>query len=144
MAEPVGIIASAITIAGTAAQLSLALFKVAQTFKHAPEEISEIALEISSLSNSLNTLVDALQTCQHLCTPILFQELDSVLERFKKIEKQLKDLTSDRGSRTLSRLKWFFDGPKAKSLLKKVESVKTALTLMLTIMRVTAEQLQIQ
>ncbi|PVI03377.1 hypothetical protein DM02DRAFT_697884 [Periconia macrospinosa] len=144
MAEPVSIIASAITIAGTAAHLSLALFKVAQTFKHAPEEISEIALEISSLSNSLNMLADALQAYHQICRPKMLQEVDTILERFKKIEKQLLNLTSDRGSKTLNRLKWFFDGPKAKSLLKKVESVKTALTLILSIMRVTKEQLQIQ
>jgi hypothetical protein len=143
MADPLSIIASAITVAGTAAQLSLTLFKVGQTIRHAPEEISEIALEISSLSNSLNVLVDELQACQHLCRPKLFQEMHSVSQRFKKIEDQLIDLTSDRDGK-ISRMKWFFDSSKAKSLLKKVESVKSALTLMLVTMRVTAEQVSIQ
>jgi hypothetical protein len=42
MAEVIGIIASAITIGASAAQLSLALFSVAQTLKNAPKQIAEI------------------------------------------------------------------------------------------------------
>ena len=42
MADPVSIIASAITIGASAAQLSLALFSVVQTLKNAPKQIAEI------------------------------------------------------------------------------------------------------
>jgi len=42
MAEVVGIVASAITIGASAAQLSLALFDVAHTIKNAPKQIAEI------------------------------------------------------------------------------------------------------
>lgn len=144
MADPVSLVASAITIAGTAAQLSLALFKVAQTFKNAPKEISEIASETSSLSNILNELIDDLQHWEKLCRPKLFQEIGSILQRFKDVEDELKDLTTQRSSKTLNRLKWFFDGPKAKGLLRKVEGVKTALILVLSIIRVTVEQVSTQ
>ena len=139
MAEPVSIIASAITIAATAAQLSLALFKVAETFRHAPEEISEIAEEISTLSNSLNVLVDVLRAYHGLCTPKLFHQIDSILQRFEQVERQLVDLTSPR-EKKLKRLRWFFSAPRAKGLLKKVESIKTALTLVITIIRLATEQ----
>lgn len=44
MAEVIGIVASAITIGASAAQLSLALFSVAQTLKNAPKQIAEIGM----------------------------------------------------------------------------------------------------
>lgn len=79
MAEPISIISSAITIAATAAHISLALFEIAQKFKNAPEDIPEIAEEISSLSNNMNVLADVLRTYQTLCTPVLFQEIHCIL-----------------------------------------------------------------
>ncbi|CAN9293083.1 unnamed protein product [Alternaria alternata] len=42
MADPLSIIASALTVGASAAQLSLALFSVVQTLKNAPREIAEI------------------------------------------------------------------------------------------------------
>ena len=138
------LVASVITVAGTAAHLSLALFRVAQTVKHAPEEISGIAQEMSSLSNSLNILADVLNTYRDICTPKLIKEMEAVLLRFQQVQGELDHLTRDRGKKTIKRLKWFFDGPRAKTLLRKVESIKSALTLMLVTMRFAAEQLSIQ
>ncbi|KAF2867998.1 hypothetical protein BDV95DRAFT_610419 [Massariosphaeria phaeospora] len=139
MAEPVSIIASAIAIGAAAAQLSLALFKIAQTFKHAPEEILDIAEEMSTLSESLNVLVDVLHACDKLCKPKLFEQIDSIYNRFNAIRDQLFALTGASGKK-LRRLKWFFNGPKAKSLLKKVESIKSALTLVITIVRLAIDE----
>ena len=44
MADPLSIIASALTVGASAAQLSLALFSVVQTLKNAPREIAEIGM----------------------------------------------------------------------------------------------------
>ncbi len=40
--EVVGLIASVITLGASAAEVSLALFKVIQTLKNAPQQIAEI------------------------------------------------------------------------------------------------------
>lgn len=143
MADPLSIIASAITIAGTAANLSLALFKVAETFKNAPDEISEIANNISTLSNSLNGLVDVLQHCHQLCKPKLFEEIESIIQRYRKVEARLLDLTKPRKEK-LQRLRWFFDAPKAKILLKKVESFKSALVLIIAVISLAKEEVKTQ
>lgn len=136
MADPLSIIASAITVGATAAQLSLALFNITQTVRNAPEEISEIAQEISTLSASLVVLGEVLHWHQGICKPELLEQIRSTLSRFHPVEEQLNRLT--KGTK-LKSLKWFFRGPKAKGLLKKVESVKSALNLILNIIRLAAE-----
>ncbi|PSN70253.1 hypothetical protein BS50DRAFT_619143 [Corynespora cassiicola Philippines] len=139
MAEPLSLAASAITVAQTAANLSLALFKVAHTFKHAPAQISDIASEISTVSNTFTVLSDAIRSMKHQCKPPLFREIQTTLERFHKIEAQLIKLTEK--SSKLQRLRWFFDGPRAENLLKKVEGIKSALTLIVSVLSCTKEQL---
>ena len=142
MAEPLSLVASAITVAHTAAHLSLALFKVARTFKHAPQEIADIASEISTLSNTFTVLSDAIRSIESLCKPSLFQEVHTTLTRYCKIEAELIKLTNK--SSKLKRLRWFFDGPRAKSLLKRVEGIKSALTLIVSVLRCTHEQVIIE
>jgi hypothetical protein len=136
MADPLSIIASAITVGATAAQLSLALFNITQTVKNAPKEIAEIAEEISTLSASLTVLGEVLQWQQSICKPELFVQIRTTLARFNSIEEQLQKLTE---KTRLERLKWFFKGPKSKGLLKKVESIKSALNLILNIIRLATE-----
>lgn len=141
MAEVVGLVASALTIAGVAAsavQLSQALFTVAQTLKNAPQEIAEIAEEIQTLSGSLLTLDDFIEAHQSLFKPALFQNTKSILSRYVQVDKELRMLI-DTPSK-LVRLKWCIKRPKAKNLLKKVEAIKTALSLELSIVRLAREE----
>ncbi|KAF2279537.1 uncharacterized protein EI97DRAFT_370831 [Westerdykella ornata] len=140
MAEPVSIIASAITVGVTAAQLSFTLFNVAQTFKNARAEISEIAHELSGLSQTLETLGDLLQAYQPVCKPALFRQVLSILTRFKEVEEKLKKKLYN--PRPLRRLRWFFNAPVAKTLLKKVESIKTSLTLVIGLVQLASEEIK--
>lgn len=141
MAELVGVIASALTIGGvaaSAAQLSLALFTVAQTLKNAPQEIAEIAEEISLLSGSLLTLADSVETHSGLFKPALYNNTKLILARYNQVDDELRRLIDTPAK--LARLKWFVKRPKAKILLKKVEGIKTALTLELNIVRLAREE----
>jgi hypothetical protein len=140
MADPVSLIASAITIAGTGAQISLVLFNVAQTWKNAPIEIGEVAEELSTLSNSLMMLADAIKMHQKLCKPELFRQTESILSRFKQVEEELRELIRGQGKKKLDRLKWFWKASKAKVLKKKIESIKSALALELNIIQLAREQ----
>jgi len=141
MADPVSIIASAITIAATGAQISLVLFSVSQTWKNAPAEIAEVAEELSTLSNSLMMLADAIKMHQKLCKPELFRQTQSILSRFIQVEEELKGLTKGQGRKKLDRLRWFWRAPKAKILSKKIESIKSALALELNIIQLAREQM---
>jgi hypothetical protein len=139
MAE-LGIIASAITVGECAARLSVALYNIAQTLKNAPQEIAAIAEDVSALSSGLLVLADALKSHLDLCRKEVFYYINSVLRRFKQVEGELRSLTTTENSMGLTRIKWLTRKPKAKVLLKKVESIKSALTLALSIMRLAKEE----
>jgi hypothetical protein len=138
MAELLGLVASAITIGEAAAQLSLALFKVARAVKNAPLEIAEIAGEMSDLSESLPVLAELLDRHRGLYQQKLLNHADSILQRFEGIRKELEKLT--RGGSRLKRFKWFFEGPKARGILKKVDGIKASLNLLLNIIHLAREQ----
>jgi hypothetical protein len=139
MAELVGVVASAITVGASAAQLSLALFSIVQTLKNAPQEMAEIAQEVSLLSGSLLTLGDVLNASRQICKPALFRNTDAILRRYSKVESNIKKLIDT--PQKLVRLAWCIQKPKAKSLLKKVEGIKTALTLELNIIQLARAEL---
>ena len=138
MADPISVLGLAISVGAAGAQLSLTLFDIAHTIKYATEEISEVAADLSTLSSILTQLSDVLNEQQSLCKPQLFKSMQSILERFKDIEDQLKKITG--GPKTLKHVKWFFRRPRTKALLKKVESVKAALTLVLNIIQLAKEE----
>ncbi|KAG9189626.1 hypothetical protein G6011_06494 [Alternaria panax] len=139
MADPLSIIASAITVGASAAQLSLALFSVVQTLRNAPREIAEIAEEISLLAESLQTLADIIRAHQNLCKPALFKNTDAIILRCKQVDAEIKKLIDT--PQKLAGLKWLINKPKAKGLLKKVEGIKTALILELNIVRLAREEI---
>jgi NAD-specific glutamate dehydrogenase len=138
MAELVGILASAATIAELGAQSSLALFKVISTIKNAREEISQIAAEMSDLSGTVVMLQHLLESYRHVYTTTLLDRVRSILQRFDQVDKDLKKLTGKK--KKLKSLRWFFEGPKAKGLLRKVEGIKSSLSLVINIILLAADQ----
>ena len=145
MADPLSIIASAITIGEVGAHLSLALFKVARTIKNARREIAEIAQEMSVMSYTLMILADVLRENHNLCEPELFEQIFSAISRFKDVEAQIKGITDSetrqtKRGRALKRSTWLLHGPKARGLLTKVESIKSALILALNIVQIASEE----
>jgi hypothetical protein len=80
------LVALALTIREAAAQLSLVLFKVARAVKSAPEEIAEVAEEISGLSASLMVLADILDHHIHFFQQKLLDHASSILQRFGSIQ----------------------------------------------------------
>ena len=88
------------------------------------------------MSASLTVLGEVLEWHQDICKPELFTQIQITLARFDLIEAQRQNLTQ---KTRLEQLKWFFKGPKSKSLLKKVESIKSALNLILNIIRLATE-----
>ena len=138
MAELVGILASAATIAELGAQSSLALFNVVGTIKNAREEIAQIAAEMSDLSGTVMMLQHLLNYNHQIYTTTLLDRVRSILDRFHQVDKDLKKLTGKR--KKLNSLRWFFEGPKAKGLLRKVEGIKSSLSLVIDIILLAADQ----
>jgi hypothetical protein len=139
MAEVLGIVTSALTIGECAIRLSTDLFIVIRTFKNAPEEIAAIAEEMLSLSDSFQSLADIIKNHHTLCKPELFRNTEKILARYRQVDAELRKLIDT--PQSLARLKWCIKKPKAKSLLKKVESIKMLLILELNLIRVAREEL---
>jgi hypothetical protein len=76
------------------------------------------------------------------CKPALFQQVDSIIARYKQVEAKLNLLFDAR--KPLRRLKWWHNAPQAKGLMKKVETIKTSLCLVVGLIRLAHEQSQPQ
>lgn len=133
MAEILGIIGSSIAIANSAATLSRALFDIVETIKNARKEIADIAQQLQLLSGTLHLLWDFIHSQQSLCRPVLFHNTNAILEQYIQVDKELRELIKT--PKNLARLTWYIKKNKVKSLLKKVEAVKTSLTLALNVVQ---------
>lgn len=138
MAEAGGIVQSVLDSAASAAELSLALFNVAQTLDNAPNEVPEIAEGLSMFAEGLQTLADVINDNQSLCKDALFQSTRVILGRYGQVEAELKLLIET--PEGLDNLRWYIKKPQVKSLLKKVEAIKTVLVLESNIIRLAREE----
>jgi hypothetical protein len=138
MAEIVGIIGSAIAVANSAGALSRALFDIVETIKNARKEIAEIAQQLHILSGTLHTLWDIMRTQPSLCRPVLFHNTEVILNQYRQVEKELRNLID--GPKNIARLTWYIVKPKVKALLKKVEAIKASLTLELIVVQLAREE----
>ena len=130
MAEIIGIIGTAITVANSAATLSCALFDFVETIKNARKEIAYIAQQLSLLSGSLLLLTEVVESQQSLCSPKLFQNTAAVLKQYGQVEIEIRKLLER--PRTLT---WFVKKVKVKPLLQEIEAIKTLLSLQLSIIQ---------
>ncbi|KAH7126923.1 hypothetical protein B0J11DRAFT_433272 [Dendryphion nanum] len=135
--EVVSVIASVFTLGEAAACLSSKLLSMAQTIRQAPREIAEIAGEVLQLSRSLQSIHDILSSQEDLCKAVLYEQLGAIIARFEPVKNELDKLTEIKKDsiRTRTRIKWLIEKPKAKTLLKTIESIKQALILQLSILQ---------
>lgn len=138
MAEVVGIIGSAIAIANSAATLSRALYEIVETIHNARREIADIAQQLQLLSGTLHMLWDYTHSQRHLCRPGLFHNTNAILEQYLQVDKDLRELVKT--PKNLARLTWYIKQTKVKSLLKKVEAIKTSLSLALHVIQLAREE----
>ncbi|KAH7079272.1 hypothetical protein BKA63DRAFT_262563 [Paraphoma chrysanthemicola] len=138
MAEVLGIISASITVAGTAAALSRALFDVVETLKHARKEIASIAQNLSFLSGSLHLLADLIRSQQSICRPALFANTEAIIQQYRRLEGEIKKLLQT--PQSLARLSWCIKRNRAKSMLKEVEAIKSSLILEVNIIQLAREE----
>lgn len=139
MAEARPIIDYALGASESAAQLSLALFRVTQTLDQAPQGIADIAEEISLLAGSLQTLAHVVEGNERICRHALFQNTLAILQRYDEIDRELKELfDAEEGLK----LMWETKQPKLKGILRTAEGINTALNLELNIIRLAKEEFE--
>lgn len=123
-----------------AAKLSEVIFKVVLTFKNAPKEMAIIARELSLFSGSLQTLADVINHFETLCKPKFFASTKTIIHGYMQVEADLRKLIDKDTSEKRLKFRWCMQKPKAKNLLKRIEGIKSALTLELLILQLAKEE----
>ena len=103
--------------------------------------MNTIASELSLFSGSLQTLADIIAHYERLCKPQFFEGTKTIMLGYRDIENDLKLLIDTSSPKTLLKLRWCMAKPKAKNLLRKIEGIKSALTLQLQIVQLAKEQM---
>jgi hypothetical protein len=138
MADPISVIGLVVGVGAVAAKLSLALFEVSYVIKHAPSEISDIAADLSTLSGLFTELGSLFQCAEALYKPELFRTTTLVLDKFEEVRQQLEKIVGTK--KKLRRLRWLFEASKARDLLRKIECIKSSLTLIFSVIQLARQQ----
>ena len=146
MPEPVCLTASVISLISASAKLSLTFYQVADVIISSKEDISTLAAEISIFSQCLSMFGRAVE------------QLVSKIEGFKEIAEKLIESTRDviidakvinniaprwlsedpeRRLPFVGRLKWLFSKSKVITLRNNVESLKTTLLTLISVVEYT-------
>lgn len=96
------------------------------------------AEELSSISESLQTLADVIDINRNVCRQAIFKNTHIIISRYKQVDAEIKKLIDT--PQKLAGLQWYLNKPKAKGLMKKVEGIKVALILELNIIRLAREE----
>lgn len=140
MAEVLGVIASTIAIANSAATLSSALFDVVESIKNVRKDIASIARHLLFLSSNLQLLADFIGSQMNLYKSAFCENTHLILRQYLRIDCELKKLIER--PHTLARLSWCIKKTKVRSLLREVEAIETLLTLELNIIQLAREEVR--
>lgn len=138
MMDPLSVLAGLAGVASAGASLSNALFNIVSTIRSAPEEMAEIARVVSDLSVVLRELRRVLKKGENLHRSRLLRQVRSVIYRIEDIHEEVRVTINDEAQ--LARLRWVFRKSRATSLLRRIESHKTTVSLMTTTMLLAMEQ----
>ena len=142
MADAVGLAGSIVGLVGFAAQVSKLLYGYYGEAKNAPEDIKQLAFEISSLVGLLEPLSTAAEASRISQTPDS-EWMSQVVHEFREILERLKgelphpiseqsDSKTRRVVRSLkTRLIWPFKKGDTQEQIRKIERLKTAVTMKL-------------
>ena len=136
MADAVGLAGSIAGLIGIAAQVSNLLYGYYGEAKDAPEDINELASEISSLAGLLKPLSTAAEASRisqgsdSEWLPQLEKDFREILERLKsKLPRQISEQSSNRARMAMRSLKirltWPFKKEDIRKQIQKIERLKT-------------------
>lgn len=140
MAE-IGLVASIVNIAGAGAQLSLTLYRIAETVGSAGFEAQIIAAETSLLSQSLTQLSKTLNGRTndnelHGIVRGVMKQCRSVLRELRRLTKEIVPAKSQSHQPSnpgfMARLRWLLRRPKVLFLRTCICSFSTNLNLLVT------------
>ncbi|RSL49573.1 hypothetical protein CEP54_012373 [Fusarium duplospermum] len=142
MSDPLSTAASVVGLLTAAAQISKILANVIDKARHAPEECSRIKGEVDDIRNVLVTLqlyIIGTQRAARSRTSLIMVEqvvatLAACVKTFSELDTFAAALQNDSDMQILDRLRWASKDKEIKAVLVRLESHKSSLTLMLTIL----------
>jgi NACHT domain len=141
MADPLSIAASVAGLVAISETVFHSVISYGKQVKHAPTEVSRLAMRISELSGVLHSLrllvtqfsvekaktllkVETIRECQAL--------LDQIREKLAPMEQKKGKGTKDAIKYAIKRLTWPFTVPETERLVSRVEQFKSDFNLVLT------------
>ncbi|KAH7268879.1 Rho GTPase activation protein [Fusarium solani] len=142
MADPLSTAASVVGLLTAAAQISKILANVIDKARHAPKECSRIKSEVDDIRNVLVTLqlyiVGTRRAARSRTSLIMVEQVVATLAAcvttFSELDAFATALQNDADMKILDRLRWASKDKDIKAVLVRLESHKSSLTLMLTIL----------
>ncbi|KAF4997535.1 hypothetical protein FDECE_12065 [Fusarium decemcellulare] len=126
--DPLSVLASVAGIATAGAALANTLFRLIKTVRHAPREIRAIAIEMSSLTATLEHLHDILTNGASYTKPSFLQGVQHVVKMMRSTQDDISSMISDQT--IFARVRWM----KAAGLLSDIQKHKVTLTLQTSIL----------
>ena len=151
MAEPFGIAAGALQVAGAGVQLANTLYKCAKNIRDAEKDIDLVATEVKLTSSVLENLATVLKRddIHDLCSTALRADAQAAMDGCKTAFNELNSaLTSVLNTRSngrtrisfSARARWPLNKTKMATLQTNLERLKTTLSLMLDVLNLASKQ----
>lgn len=142
MADPLSIAASVVGIVTAATQVSKILANVIEKARNAPKECNRILSVVSDIQNVLTTLqlyiMGARRAPRSRTSLIMVEQVVATLAAcvttFSELDTFAIALQNDAEMKVLDRLRWSSKDKEIKAVLVRLESHKSSLTLILTIL----------
>jgi hypothetical protein len=143
MADPISVIASLVGVSTACAQIADSVLKFCERLRHASRDIRNIGSNMLLLSTVLDSVRRTLQRGGDLYTPLLLKQTKSIDKRLRRVIKDVEQVINPKPS-LLGHTNWaMFGHAKTGELSRKIEALKSALTLvLLTIQLAVAQDVQ--
>jgi len=152
--DPLSLTASIIAVVDVGVEISTQLSRLARKMKNAGKEVAEIADEINSLSSAVQNLHLCLKEGMHRGEPVYSEcmvvDIEHLLKRIEVLHEETWELLPGKRRRAakdkqvelnvLDCFKWIFKSSKAREIMKKMDSLKSTLSVMMTTLQLALQQ----
>ncbi|KAF5851595.1 hypothetical protein GGP41_004396 [Bipolaris sorokiniana] len=140
MADPLSIIASVLAIIATAVKVATTVYSIADKMIAAPRELREVGANMNILATILESLAEVLDKGKGLYKEALINTIQSILKRFEAVQKDVMEILGKKQQGVRRRVAWYLKAPKLADSLIRIEGLKSATQLVLSMMNLAIVQ----
>ncbi len=144
MADPLSIAVSVASIVGVGVRISTGLYDICETISSAPDDIEDIASDITSLVVVVDELGKIFAAPGRVYSQKLESSLLNIIKRcrlvFREINRMTEKTIGAEKMKLQSKIAWLFRKTKVQELKASLESLKSTMGLMLQTLRLVKDQ----